>query len=256
MLIPKHLRHQASPGSAGQQQTSSWEHSMLAELLVAKDKELKHYLSLAQDQQEIQEKSDSLRTEVEQQDEEIKQLQKHLKEAEHILATSIYQAKQKLALISKANDKCLASEELIKYAHKISASHSVSAPFNWQVGDPRRPYPTDTEMRSGLLGQVLSDSSLLHPQASNQSLGPPSSSSMTPGMTGVSSSGHPLSSQAVPGSSSGLPFQWSVGLPDVKPNLSQLPPPPPPDSRNKHDSLEDVEVMSSDSSSSSSSDSQ
>jgi len=222
----------------GQQAGQSWEHTQLAELLVAKDKELKHYLSLAQEQQEIQDKSDSLSSEVEQQDEEIRQLQKHFKEAEHVLATSIYQAKQKLALISKANDKCLASDELIKYAHKISAAHAVAAPHNWQVGDPRRPYPTDIEMRSGLLGQVNVEPSLLNP--------PPPPPPSLPGMSGA---GHP--SQV-----SSTPFQWSAGAADVKPNVSQLPLPTPSDSRNKLDSLEDVEVMSSDSSSSSSSDSQ
>lgn len=249
MLIPKHLRQQQpSMGqSSGQQKPlTTFEHTQLAELLVAKDKELKHYLSLAQQQQEIQEKSDSLRAEVEQQDLEIKQLQTHLKEAEHVLATSIYQAKQKLSLISKANDKCLSSEELIKYSHKISSAHAVAAPYNWEVGDPRRPYPTDIEMRSGLLGQVLSDSSLL-PPPSGQSM-----TSVTPGVL-ASNSGHPLTSQGIPGTATASPFSWSVGTPDVKQTLSQL---PPQDSRNKHESLEDVEVMSSDSSSSSSSDSQ
>ena len=70
----------------------------------------------------------------------------------------------------------MSSEELIKYAHRISASNAVSAPHNWQQGivqarrgrnksfftmynyflnsgDPRRPYPTDVEMRIGLLGR-------------------------------------------------------------------------------------------------------
>jgi mediator of RNA polymerase II transcription subunit 4 len=247
MLIPKHLRQQTPVGqSQGQQQKpmTSFELPQLAELLVTKDKELKHLLILAQQQQEIQQKSDSLRAEVEQQDQEIKKLQTHFKEAEHVLATSIYQAKQKLSLISKANDRVLSSEELIKYAHKISASHAVAAPYNWEVGDPRRPYPTDIEMRSGLLGQVLSDS-LLHAPTGQA----------TPGSSGiVNNSGHPLSSQGMAGAPGASPFHWSVGTQDVKPNLSQLP--PPSDSRIKHESLEDVEVMSSDSSSSSSSDSQ
>jgi mediator of RNA polymerase II transcription subunit 4 len=45
------------------------------------------------------------------------------------------------------------SEDLIKYGHRISASNAVSAPLNWQQGDPRRPYPTDGEMRLGFLAR-------------------------------------------------------------------------------------------------------
>lgn len=48
----------------------------------------------------------------------------------------------------------MSSEELIKYAHRISASSAVAAPHNWQQGDPRRPYPTDIEMRQGFLGRM------------------------------------------------------------------------------------------------------
>ena len=33
-------------------------------------------------------------------------------------------------------------------------SNAVCAPLTWVPGDPRRPYPTDLEMRSGLLGQM------------------------------------------------------------------------------------------------------
>uniref|UniRef100_W5LXA9 Mediator of RNA polymerase II transcription subunit 4 n=1 Tax=Lepisosteus oculatus TaxID=7918 RepID=W5LXA9_LEPOC len=48
----------------------------------------------------------------------------------------------------------ISSEEIIKYAHRISASNAVCAPLNWVPGDPRRPYPTDLEMRSGMLGHM------------------------------------------------------------------------------------------------------
>lgn len=57
-------------------------------------------------------------------------------------ATAIYQAKQKLQSISRANKRPVPSEDLIKFAHRISASNAVYAPLTWQQGDPRRPYPT------------------------------------------------------------------------------------------------------------------
>lgn len=115
----------------------------LVDLLVVKDNELKQLLKLASEQVKIDEKIQVLKTQVSKFDQEINQLQKQLKEAEQILSTAIFQAKQKLASISKANEHPIQSEELIKYAYRISASHAISAPLTWQQGDfLRRPYPT------------------------------------------------------------------------------------------------------------------
>lgn len=110
------------------------------------------------------------------QDQEINRLQRQLKESEDILATALFQAKQKLASILTANKRPISSEELIKYAYRlvpwfiygnnlihkfdfiyicfsISASNAICAPLTWQQGDLRRPYPTDIEMRLGFLGK-------------------------------------------------------------------------------------------------------
>ena len=76
-----------------------------------------------------------------------------LQEAETLLSTAIFQAKQKLDSIDRARENPVSSEELIKYSHRISASNAVCAPLTWQQGDPRRPYPTDIEMRLGFLGR-------------------------------------------------------------------------------------------------------
>lgn len=141
-IAPKHLK------------LSGPEYSLLTDLLIAKDNELKETLQLAAEQAKIEQKMDVLKAEVERQDQDINQLQKQLKEAEQILATAIYQANQKLQSISKANKRPVSSEELIKFAHRISASNAVCAPLTWQQGDPRRPYPTDIEMRLGFLGRI------------------------------------------------------------------------------------------------------
>ena len=166
-------------------------------------------------------------------------------------ATAIYQAKQKLQIISKAMAHPIPSEELIKYAHKISAAHSVAAPYNWEIGDQRRPYPTDIEMRSGLLHnyndpniasnllqqqshQMNNSYSGQQPQQQQQEMARPSSTAST---------------------SSGSSFAWGH---DIKPNVSALsayPQHPSMDVKSNKDN-DDVEVMSTDSSSSSSSDSQ
>lgn len=133
---------------------SSTEHSQITELLVLKDKEIKDTLALARNQAIVEKKMETLKAEVERQDQEIRNLQRQLKEGEQILSTAIFQAKQKLASIAKANKRPVLSEELIKFAHRISASNAVCAPLTWQQGDPRRPYPTDIEMRLGFLGRL------------------------------------------------------------------------------------------------------
>jgi len=46
----------------------------------------------------------------------------------------VFQAKQKLNSVNKANIGKISSEELIKYAHKISASNAVAAPPGWSIG--------------------------------------------------------------------------------------------------------------------------
>ncbi|XP_046429690.1 mediator of RNA polymerase II transcription subunit 4 isoform X1 [Neodiprion virginianus] len=217
---------------------SSSEHAQLTELLVAKDNELKSTLKLASEQATINQKMDSLKEEVERQDQDIQQLQRQLKEAEQILATAIYQAKQKLQSISRANKRPVPSEELIKFAHRISASNAVCAPLTWQQGDPRRPYPTDIEMRLGVLGR-LSDLPL-----NGQMIG------SHPGIPAeLHRAGHPAGEPPV---SQANQFAWhpsgeihmSVGgQGSVAMNTHKQ-------------ETEDVEVMSTDSSSSSSSDSQ
>lgn len=78
-------------------------------------------------------------------------LMKRLNEAEHNLATALYQSKQKMDLIQKANKRPVYSEDLIRYAHNISSQHSVASPHDWNIGDPRRPYPTDLQMRQSLM---------------------------------------------------------------------------------------------------------
>lgn len=159
-------------------------------------------------------------------------------------ATAIYQAKQKLSFIQEANAHPISSEDLIKYAHKISADHSVAAPYNWEIGDPRRPYPTNLEMKSGWLANSndANLSNLLQQQTQY----------MQQSQTISQDSSIVRQSSVAPNS----PFPWGSQYQsgDVKisansTNYSHM------DIKNNKDN-DDVEVMSTDSSSSSSSDSQ
>ncbi|CAG9861308.1 unnamed protein product [Phyllotreta striolata] len=212
------------------------EYAQLTDLLVAKDNELKKTLQLASEQAQINKKLDILKAEVERQDQDINHLQKQLKEAEQILSTAIYQANQKLQSIAKANRRPISSEELIKFAHRISASNAICAPLTWQQGDPRRPYPTDIEMRLGLLGR-MGDPMNGHMLAQQNS------------MSDLHRPGHP---GEIPAAQQNQ-FAWHPsGEMHINVGQSTV----PMDTRNHKQENEDVEVMSTDSSSSSSSDSQ
>ncbi|KAM4698902.1 mediator of RNA polymerase II transcription subunit 4 [Discoglossus pictus] len=140
--------------SRNQKLNQPGEENQILELLIQRDGEFQELMKLAFSQGKTHQEMLLLEKDVEKRDSDIQQLQKQLKEAEHILATAVYQAKEKLKSINNARKGAISSEELIKYAHRISASNAVCAPLTWVPGDPRRPYPTDLEMRSGLLGQM------------------------------------------------------------------------------------------------------
>lgn len=88
-------------------------------------------------------------------DTDIKNLLLYLKEAEQVLASAVYQSRQKLAVIARARP--LPSELIIRYAHKISAGYGVCSPENWAPDNPMRPYPTDVDMRRGWLGKLAAN---------------------------------------------------------------------------------------------------
>ncbi|XP_071163192.1 mediator of RNA polymerase II transcription subunit 4-like [Mytilus edulis] len=225
----------------GQQRPDAPDTMNLMDLLVHKDKEIKESLKTAAEQAEIQKTIDELKTEVDKRDANIKQLQTSLKEAETILSTAIYQAKKKLNAIQQANKKKVSSEELIKFAHRISASNAVASPPTWAPGDPRRPYPTDFEMRLGFLGKGSDIPAGTHMLQSQGSYGEPMSSNRSSANTSMDHG---------PGSQSTTTWQNTSelhhSLSSTSGILSEI------KGHNKEN--EDVGFMSSDSSSSSSSD--
>ncbi|KAI0229815.1 Mediator of RNA polymerase II transcription subunit 4 [Lamellibrachia satsuma] len=206
--------------TAKQQRGDSVDSSQLIELLVHKDKELHATLQTAQQQAETEKKLQSLKAEVERRDQDIRLLQTNLKDAEDILAVAIYQAKQKL-----------------------NASNAVAAPATWAPGDPRRPYPTDMDMRHGLLGHL-----------SDQSQGTFTDTMATGRIQ--SHMEHSIST-ATPQQST---LSWQPGMDSCGSSMAQQQVEPAQhssatmDSTKGHKESEDVELMSSDTSSSSSSD--
>lgn len=116
----------------------------LVELLVTKDTEMKSVLKLAEEQAQIQQKMIALEAKVDmrvsvplpitcfhrflfhfilfEKDQQIKRLQRRLKDSEEILSRALFQARQKLASIATASKRPVASEELIKYAYRLVIS--------------------------------------------------------------------------------------------------------------------------------------
>lgn len=110
------------------QKISAKDHTHLVDLLLAKDIEMKNVLKLAEEQADIEQKMFAVKAKVNLRDQQIKRLQRRLKDAEEILSRALFQARQKLISISVANKKPVPSEELIKYAYRC-----VTLPFQWPI---------------------------------------------------------------------------------------------------------------------------
>ncbi|KAF2347422.1 Mediator complex subunit Med4 [Trinorchestia longiramus] len=143
------------------QKLSGQELHAVVQLLISKDSELKKTIKVASDQAAVEKVMSGIQAELAKVDSAIHNLEQQLYDAHHKLSMGLYQARQKLKIINAANKRPVNSEDLVRYAHRISSTSAVSAPATWQQGDPRRPYPTDLEMRAGALGQ---HGGLLHSQ--------------------------------------------------------------------------------------------
>jgi mediator of RNA polymerase II transcription subunit 4 len=124
----------------------------ITKLIVQKQNELNNFLNLASRQQILYQKINKLKGELIDSDSNIKKLLIYLKEAEQILSSAVYQSKLKLNMIKKA--KPLPADLIVCYAHKISSDYGVCCPENWVPENPKRPYPTDADMRRGWLSQI------------------------------------------------------------------------------------------------------
>lgn len=101
------------------QKISQNDHGQLVDLLITKDNEMKSVLKLAEEQAQIEQKMIALKQKVHLRDQQIKRLQRRLKDSEEILSRALFQARQKLASIAVATKKPVPSEELIKYAYRF-----------------------------------------------------------------------------------------------------------------------------------------
>lgn len=80
---------------------------------------MKSVLKLAEEQAQIEQKMIALKAKVHLRDQQIKRLQRRLKDSEEILSRALFQARQKLNSIAVANKRPVSSEELIKYSYRF-----------------------------------------------------------------------------------------------------------------------------------------
>jgi mediator of RNA polymerase II transcription subunit 4 len=124
----------------------------LIDMFIERQDYLTQQIHIVRQQQELERQLQIKRDEILKCDRALRCLQTYLLQAVQVLSSAVYQAREKLSNIRRA--KTFSSETIIRYAHQLASSYSTIAPDNWQQGDIRRPYPTNIDMRRGLLGRI------------------------------------------------------------------------------------------------------
>lgn len=124
----------------------------LIDMFIERQGYLTQQIHIVRQQQELERQLQIKRDEILKCDRALRCLQTYLLQAVQVLSSAVYQAREKLSNIRRA--KTFPSETIIRYAHQLASCYSTIAPDNWQQGDIRRPYPTNIDMRRGLLGQI------------------------------------------------------------------------------------------------------
>ncbi|CAF1276304.1 unnamed protein product [Adineta steineri] len=124
----------------------------LIDMFIERQNYLSQQIQIVRQQQELERQLQIKRDEILKCDRALRCLQTYLLQAVQVLSSAVYQAREKLSNIRRA--KTFPSETIIRYAHQLASCYSTVAPDNWQQGDIRRPYPTNIDMRRGLLGRI------------------------------------------------------------------------------------------------------
>lgn len=124
----------------------------LIDMFIERQDYLTQQIQIVRQQQELERQLQIKRDEILKCDRALRCLQTYLLQAVQVLSSAVYQAREKITNIRRA--KTFPSETIIRYAHQLASCYSTIAPDNWQQGDIRRPYPTNIDMRRGLLGHI------------------------------------------------------------------------------------------------------
>ncbi|KAI6226275.1 Mediator of RNA polymerase II transcription subunit 4 [Aphelenchoides fujianensis] len=136
-------------GAERAQRTDDFNESI--ERMIGDMKRFNEMLEFVQPHQEREEYIRQLHELVDDRDQLICKLAKELKTIELSLTEATFQAHRKLKALRTAQEKRVNSEQVVRYAHTISRSYSVAAPFTWVQGDPSRPFPIELDFANSQL---------------------------------------------------------------------------------------------------------
>ncbi len=141
-----------SSSSSSSSTNNHFDTQTLIDMFIQRQDYLTQQIHIVRQQQELERQLQIKRDEILKCDRALRCLQTYLLQAVQVLSSAVYQAREKLTNIRRA--KTFPSETIIRYAHQLATCYSTIAPDNWQQGDIRRPYPTNIDMRRGLLGHI------------------------------------------------------------------------------------------------------
>ncbi|CAD5209422.1 unnamed protein product [Bursaphelenchus okinawaensis] len=79
---------------------------------------------------------------------------KKLEKIENVLLETGLQVNKRLNIAETARNNLVDMNSVIRASFFMSRGYSVSAPFNWNQGDPSRPFPTEADFASSQLMQA------------------------------------------------------------------------------------------------------
>jgi len=139
--------------SDGQAARKAAHQDKLFELLHSTEARLNVQLDTARQQVNLERKLQLTREKINIRDKQLQVFLRRLKKSEQLLADTLHHAKEKLKTIRVAEAANVSTDELIRYSYIISQAGAIAAPQGWQGGDNRRPFPTELEMRCGILAR-------------------------------------------------------------------------------------------------------
>ncbi|CAD5214519.1 unnamed protein product [Bursaphelenchus xylophilus] len=95
-----------------------------------------------------------LKAHIEDRDETISIFARKLERIESVLLEAGLQANRRLSIAETARANPVDINSVIRASFFMSRGYSVSAPFNWNQGDPSRPFPTEADFATSQLMQM------------------------------------------------------------------------------------------------------
>ncbi|CAF1010303.1 unnamed protein product [Adineta steineri] len=146
------MHNSTSSNSNNNTNSNQLDTQTLIDMLIERQDYLTQQIVIVRQHEELERQLQLKRDEILKCERALRCLQTYLLQAVQVLSSAVYQAREKITNIRQA--KSFPSETIIRYAHQLATCYSTTAPENWQQGDIRRPYPTNMDMRRGLLGRI------------------------------------------------------------------------------------------------------